>query len=509
MVDSTLTGSAVIAGVLIPGHDGSHHAVNPATGEQLEPSYTHVGASEVAAAALAAQDAFTEFRSVSPERRADLLEDIADRLESIDEEILTRAEQETALPRVRLEGELGRTTGQLRMFARELRDGRWLGVRFDAASDTNPDLRLRKVAIGPVAVFGASNFPLAFSTAGGDTASALAAGCPVVVKAHEAHPGTAELAGQCITDAVRATGLPAGTFSQLHGPGPSVGQALAAHPATKAIGFTGSRAAGTALMRTAAQRPEPIPVYAEMSSINPVVILPNAAEYKLAEIAEGYVGALTLGSGQFCTNPGLLFVPESAQSLVDDIAQRIIGSSGQTMLTSAIGKAYAAGRKRLASLCGSLLAEGRPGATENAPAPAVTRISAKSLRENPDLQNEVFGAAGLVVTYCDAEELLKTLRSLEGQLTFTVWAVDADVPLARQVLPLAETLAGRVIYNGWPTGVAVTDAMVHGGPFPATSDGRSTSVGTLAIDRFLRPVAYQNVPSSLLPSALQADETGG
>lgn len=510
----TIFGRSLINGEQVGGSAGELRATDPATGEHLEPVFTLVGPAEVDRAAVAAAAAFDPYRATTPSQRADFLEAIAANLDAIKDEIVERAHAESGLPLARTTSEHGRTTGQLRLFATELRTGAHQGVRIEHAQPDRkplpaPDLRLRMVPVGPVAVFGASNFPLAFSTAGGDTASALAAGCPVVVKGHNAHPGTAELAGQAIAQAVRDAGLPAGVFSLVFGPGNEIGQQLVSHPAIKAVGFTGSRAGGLALLRTAAERDEPIPVYAEMSSINPVVLLPGALVADSAAVAEGFVGSLTLGAGQFCTNPGLVLLPAGSGAFADAVKAAVDQADGQTMLTANIAQAYESGRERVALNGATELGAGHAGETENAPAPAVYQTSAALLRSTAALRDEVFGATAVLVEYADHDDLIATLDELGGQLTISVHAVADDHDAVAALLPVLERTAGRVIMNGWPTGVEVSHAMVHGGPFPATSDPRSTSVGTLAIERFQRPVSYQGFPDDLLPMALRDDNPYG
>jgi NADP-dependent aldehyde dehydrogenase len=416
------------------------------------------------------------------------------------------------LPQARLEGERGRTVGQLRLFAKVVRDGHYLDVALDAAlperAPPRPDLRLRKIGLGPVVVFGASNFPLAFSVAGGDTASALAAGCPVIVKAHGAHPGTSELVGRAVQAAVAGCGLPEGVFSLLHGDGRTVGQALVAHPAIKAVGFTGSRAGGLALVRAAAERAEPIPVYAEMSSVNPMFLLPGALEEGAARIGAGFVDSLTLGAGQFCTNPGLVIGLDSPalDRFIEAAATALRAKTGATMLTPGIHAAFHDGVAKLAGQAGvSELARGQCGTGACGGQPALFVTDAANFLANPALEDEIFGAASLVVRCTEPAQLRQLAEHLDGQLTATLFVTEADQALARSLLPALERKAGRVLVNGFPTGVEVAHAMVHGGPFPATSDSRSTSVGAGAIDRFLRPVSYQDFPAWLLPAALQDD----
>lgn len=507
----TIIGSSIIAGEHLTGTAGQVQGINPATGEVLEPVFTFVDEHAVDQAAEAAWAAFDAYRETTPEARATFLELIARNIEQDGERIITRAVQESGLPVGRLTGELSRTANQLRLFAGELRIGAHQEIRINSAQPDKtpvpvPDLRQRQIPLGPVAVFGASNFPLAFSTAGGDTASALAAGCPVVVKAHNAHPGTAALMGQAVTAAVKEARLPAGVFSQLFGAGSAVGQQLVSHPRIKAVGFTGSQGGGLALMRTAAARPEPIPVYAEMSSINPVVIFPSALSNRTTELATEFIGSLTMGSGQFCTNPGLVFIPVDDAGFIAAAGSALSELHGQTMLTPGICNSYRQGVSRLTETEGvSAVAQGQMSVGQNAPAPVLFQTDSQNLRNAPDLQEEIFGSAALLVRYQSEEDLALTLESLHGQLTATVQATDADSDAVRGILPILERKVGRILFNGWPTGVEVNDSMVHGGPFPATSDSRTTSVGSLAIYRFQRPVSYQNVPSGLLPKALQEE----
>ena len=504
----SLTGRSIIAGWDGDGSGESIRAVDPASGQELDPEFAFVTEAAVDAAADAARAALDAFRDTSPAERADFLETVAANLDARRDELVARAHLESGLPLARLEGEHARTTNQVRLFAREVGLGSHQGVRIDEAQPDRvplpaPDVRQRHIGVGPVAVFGPSNFPLAFSAAGGDVAAALAAGCPVIVKAHNAHPGTAELAGSAIAEAVEACGLPGGVYSLLFGPGRVVGQALAAHPEVKAIAFTGSQAGGTALMATAAARPEPIPVYAEMSSINPQVVLAGAMSGDLVGFANGYVGSLTLGAGQFCTNPGLLLAPAPADALVEAIGSAVAEQSGQVMLTAGIRGAYNEGLSRLEAAGAARVCSGQAGESANAPAPVLFRAAAAQVLESPDLQEEVFGSAGLVAAYASVAELRAVLEALPGQLTASIHMTESDYEAAAELVPVLERKAGRLIANGWPTGVEVNHAMVHGGPFPATSDPRSTSVGTLAIRRFQRPVCYQNFPPDLLPDAVR------
>lgn len=486
-------------------------AVNPATGEHLEPIYAAGGSAEVERACELAESASVEFRTTSLQQRAAFLDAIADQIEAIGDELIERGMLESGLPRARLEGERGRTCGQLRLFASVVREGEWLDVRIDPAMpERKPmprvDLRQQHIALGPVVVFGASNFPLAFSVAGGDTASALAAGCPVIVKAHSAHPGTSELVGLAVQAAAKQCEMPEGVFSLLFGSGNEIGQALVSDSRIKAVGFTGSRRGGMALMATAQARPQPIPVYAEMSSINPVFLLPEALQSRSQALAEGFVGSLSMGAGQFCTNPGLVIAVRSPalDEFVTAAGKAITTVAAQTMLTRGIHDAYVQGVKALSGNDNvRALGNGERGEASNQCQAALFTTTAESFISDQSLQDEVFGASSVVIECDDMAQLKQVAEKLEGQLTATIQMDDGDVEQARSLLPTLEEKAGRVMANGWPTGVEVCHAMVHGGPFPATSDSRTTSVGSAAIHRFLRPVCYQNLPQALLPEALR------
>lgn len=505
---SRLTGQMLIAGSSVRGSGTPIRGFNPSTGQELEPAYPYGDQSHVDAACAAAADAFAPYRSTTSEERALFLEAIAANIEAIGDDVIARAVAESGLPEARITGEVGRTTGQLRLFAGVLREGSWNEARIDPAMPDRkplprPDIRQRSIAVGPVAVFGASNFPLAFSVAGGDTASALAAGCPVVVKAHDAHPGTSELVGRAITEAVADAGLPAGTFSLLFGSGPELGIALVTDPRIKAVGFTGSRTAGTALVAAAAARPEPIPVYAEMSSVNPVFLLDAALASRGADLGRAFVASLTMGSGQFCTNPGLVIAVDGPglDAFVAAAREAVAQTSATPMLTPGIAKNYANGVDTLTGEA-ELIVRGQASDSQTACSAALFATDATAFLGSEGLQAEVFGASSLIVRCADAAEMRTVAQNIEGQLTATVHADESDYDDARQLVPLLELKAGRILFDGWPTGVEVCHAMVHGGPYPATSDARSTSVGARAIERFLRPVCYQNVPKALLPSAI-------
>jgi len=506
----TIQGEMIIGRRALRGSAGSVHAFNPATRAEMAPTFGLATTADVDEACALAEQAFDAYRSVPLERRAKFLETIAERIMDIGPALIERASQESGLPAARIEGERGRTCNQLRLFAKVVRDGHFLEATLDSAlperTPPRPDLRMRKVPLGPVAVFGASNFPLAFSVAGGDTASALAAGCPVVVKAHSAHPGTAELVGKAVQQAAIECDMPEGVFSMLIGEGRQVGQALVAHPAIKAVGFTGSRQGGMALVHTASARKEPIPVYAEMSSINPFYLLPGALAGNTARLGHGFVDSLTMGVGQFCTNPGLVIGLAGADfdAFREAAAQALQAKGAGTMLTAGIHKAYTSAIEKRSGIAGvRLVAQGSGEGQGHAAQAALYQTDAATFLANPDLEEEIFGPASLIIACRDEAELLAVTRHVEGQLTATVHANGGDRELAARLLPILERKAGRILFNGYPTGVEVSHAMVHGGPFPATSDARSTSVGATAIERFLRPVCYQDVPSDLLPEALR------
>ncbi|MFD5451263.1 aldehyde dehydrogenase (NADP(+)) [Streptomyces sp. NPDC127100] len=508
-----LTGAMLIAGRRITGAGAEVRSLDARTGQPLDPPYRSAQSADVAAACQAAEDAFDTYRNLHPWHRARFLESIAQHLTHLTDALVERAHQETGLPTARLAGEVERTTGQLRMFAGVLTEGSWYEARIDPAQphrtpQPRPDIRQQHIPLGPVAVFGASNFPLAFSVLGGDTASALAAGCPVIVKAHDAHLGTSELATYAIQAAITEHHIPAGVFSLLIGDGPTLGSRLVTDPRIQAVGFTGSRAAGLALVRTAAGRPQPIPVYAEMSSVNPVVLMPAALTERAADLADAFTASLTLGAGQFCTNPGLVLAVDSPslKTFLDAAGQAVNADAGATMLTPRIAKTFRIEKETVASHPAvEVLARGAEPRSASPGQAAIMTVHADDFIADPELQREMFGAAALIVRCRDLSQLTDAVRHLEGQLTATVHTAPDDLDDAHRLLPLLERRAGRVLFNSWPTGVEVGHAMVHGGPYPATSDPRTTSVGSRAIERFLRPVAYQNLPHELLPASLRDD----
>lgn len=498
-------GKHLIAGAWVAS-DGTFTS-QPVSGEGL--AFSDGGAAEVDAAVRAAEDAFITYGWTSREARAAFLEAIADEIEARGAELTHFGTSETGLPEARLEGERGRTTGQLRLFASHIRSDDYLDRRHDEALPDRaplprPDLKMVQRPIGPVAVFGASNFPLAFSTAGGDTAAALAAGCPVVVKGHPAHPATGEIVADAIAAAIEKTGMPAGTFSLVQGVSHELGGALVQHPLIRAVGFTGSLGAGRALFDLCAARPEPIPFFGELGSVNPVFIFPEAMAARGADLATGWAGSLTMGVGQFCTNPGVVVAPEGpAFDAFAATATEALRNAGEgVMLTEGIANAF---RKGVADISGTSGVQDLLTSTcdrRNA-APAVYKVDAETWLNNDALAEEVFGPMGILVSAKGPEQMLEVAKSLHGQLTATLQMDEGDTETVRPFIPVLERKAGRLLVNGFPTGVEVADAMVHGGPYPASTNFGATSVGTLAIRRFLRPVCYQNLPDALLPEDLK------
>lgn len=483
------------------------NAINPATDRALPGEYPEHSKKEVDLAATAANEVAKSFRQTTPAQRNALLHAIADNLEDAREAIVARAELESALPNARLNGELSRTTAQLRLFADVAVGGLWQEAIFDTANPNRqplpkPDIRRQNIALGPVAVFGASNFPLAFSTAGGDTASALAAGCPVVVKGHPAHPGTSEIVAKCIAKALESENLPQAIFTLLQGTSHELGQAVVTHPDIKAVGFTGSIHGGRALFDLAQQRPVPIPFYGELGASNPVFILPQRMENQAESLAEEYLMSMNMGCGQFCTKPAVVFITQSEASdrFLLAMRQGIKAQAGQTMLTSGIKCNYLEQSEQRAQQSGLT----RTLSSPDSGVPAMLfETTSEIWRNNPQWQEEIFGPQSIVVVCQDSEEMVCLTQALAGSLTATIHADAVDYPLAQRLLPELEEVAGRIVFNGWPTGVEVSYAMVHGGPYPASTMPASTSVGAEAIKRWLRPVAYQSLPDALLPTSLQ------
>lgn len=499
-----LTGKHLIAGEWLEGP--STFRSEPARGDAHD--FAVGTPALVDRACQAAEEAFWSYGYSTRESRAAFLNAIADEIEARGAAITEIGTQETGLPEARLNGERGRTTGQLRLFASHILKGDYLDRRHDPALPDRqplprPDLKMVQRPIGPVAVFGASNFPLAFSTAGGDTAAALAAGCPVVVKGHSAHPGTGEIVAQAVAAAIARCGLHPGTFSLIQGGKRDVGTSLVTHPLIRAVGFTGSLAGGRALFDLCAGRPDPIPFFGELGSVNPMFLLPAALAARGGEIAKGWAGSLTMGAGQFCTNPGIAVLIDGpdADTFIEAAAEALRPIGAQTMLTDGIAAAYRAGRDRIAGSKGVQELLTSMCDLRNA-TPYLFATTGKEWLENHALGEEVFGPLGLIVRVADAAEMEKMARSLEGQLTCTLHLDPDDIALGQRLVPVLERKAGRVLANGFPTGVEVCDAMVHGGPYPASTNFGATSVGTLSIRRFLRPVCYQNLPDALLPGDL-------
>ena len=491
----------------------SFQAANPATGESLPGEFHHATAAEVERAASLAAEAFEILNTRTPQQKAAFLDRIADEIVDIGDDLILRCQQETGLPEARLQGERGRTCNQLRMFASLIQEGSWVDARIETAIPdrkpaAKPDVRLMHRALGPALVFCASNFPLAFSVAGGDTASALAGGNPVLVKAHHAHPGTAELVGRAIQKAAAATDMPEGVFSLLFGPGKDVGMALVKHPSIKAVGFTGSRGGGRALFDAAASRPTPIPVYAEMSSINPVFVLPGALAERADQIAAGLQKSTTLGVGQFCTCPGIIVVlgGSESESFLTNAAKLLAESSRETMLTAGIFNTYAEGLERFRTkdtvqlLGQDQLVLGKEG---NKAAAAMFRTNGAAFLCDDELSEELFGPTTLAVVCDDEREMVRVARKFCGELTATIHGNESDLQSHHDLIGILESRVGRLIFNGFPTGVEVCSAMNHGGPYPATTDVHFTSVGTAAILRFSRPICYQDVSHGCLPPELQ------
>jgi alpha-ketoglutaric semialdehyde dehydrogenase len=513
MFNMTLTGEMLIGASAVRGNAGMQRAFNPATNAEIaEPAFGLGDTADVDRAATLAAAAFDTYRYAPLATRADFLETIAENILALGDTLIERAHAETGLPIARLQGERGRTVGQLQLFAQVVRDGHFLKATIDPAQPerqpmARADLRLAKLPLGPVAVFGASNFPLAFSVAGGDTAAALAAGAPVIVKAHSAHLGTSELVGRALQAAAKAHGLPEGVFSLLIGAGRQLGEALVAHPVVQAVGFTGSRQGGLALQKIANARHQPIPVYAEMASINPVFLLPAALAARAGTIGQGFAASLAMGAGQFCTNPGLVLACDGPgfDAFVQAARGALAATAPQPMLTPGIHAAYQAGRQKVDAVAGvHQAATGVPaGDQPNAAQAALYVTDAERFLATPTLSDEMFGPVAIVVRTRDVQQMVALAERLEGQLTATLHLDAPDHADARRLLPVLERKAGRILVNGFPTGVEVCRAMVHGGPFPSTSNAMFTSVGAESIERFLRPVCYQDMPDALLPGALQ------
>ena len=484
--------------------------VNPVTNTMIDDEFFIASEEDVNNALVKADLAFATFKQTSAEERAVFLEKIADEMEALGDILVSRASLETGLPEARIIGERGRTTGQLRMFANYIREGSYVEASVDTAIPdrspiAKPDLRKMMIPLGPVVVFGASNFPLAYSVAGGDTAAAFAAGCPVLVKAHPGHPGTSALVGGAISKAAKETGMPDGVFSLLFDAGFAVGRALVGHPSTKAVGFTGSLAGGRALFDIAAQRDSPIPVFAEMGSINPSILLPQALDVRAEQVAEAYAGSITLGAGQFCTNPGLILgiAGDGLDNFIKQLSTAIAKAQPATMLHSGISDAYRKKSQAISQQLGvEFIGKAEIDATQSEGLPTLAKAPGAEFLSNPNLHEEVFGPFSLIIECKDKAELAACCAKLSGQLTTTIIGEDEEFANYAELLSELQEKAGRVIFNGVPTGVEVCPSMVHGGPYPATTDSRFTAVGTQSIKRFLRPVSFQDAPEQVLPPAL-------
>ena len=511
----TLTGQNFIAGKLSGQATETFKAINPSNGTELLTNFHEATSEEINETITKAHEAFLVYGKKSGKEKADFLDAIADEILNLGDSLIERCCAETGLPEGRITGERGRTMNQLKLFANVLREGSWVDARIDTAIPEReplpkPDIRSMQKPLGVVGVFGASNFPLAFSVAGGDTASALASGCPIVVKAHPSHPGTCELIANAINKAIEKTNMPKGVFSMVHGKSVAVGMGIVNHSLVKAIGFTGSYKGGKAIFDAAHNRPEPIPVYAEMGSTNPVFILPNALNESGEEIAKGLTGSVTLGVGQFCTNPGIVFLNNdvSVSSFQEKVAQNFKEVEANTMLNSGIKTAYDGEIKNLSNEI-ELLAQGKENHEGFKGSAHVFKTSAKNFLIEDYLEEEVFGPSTITITADSKEELLASAKKLKGHLTATLFATEEDLKKHTDLIEILEQKVGRLIINNFPTGVEVCHSMVHGGPFPATTNSRSTSVGTSAITRFTRAVCYQNFPQDLLSDELKDENPLG
>ncbi|HSZ58789.1 MAG TPA: aldehyde dehydrogenase (NADP(+)) [Tepidisphaeraceae bacterium] len=508
-------GKNFIGNQLSAGTGISFHGVESATQRQLDPPFFEAADSDIDRALQLASNAFETYRRTDPTKQGKFLRAIASEIEAIGDALIDRANSETALGLERLRSERGRTTGQFRMFADLIEEGSWVDARIDRAIPDRkplpkPDVRRMRFPLGPVVVFGASNFPLAFSVAGGDTASALAAGCPVVVKAHPAHPGASELAAAAIVRAAQSSQMPEGVFSMLHGRAPEFSLAVVRHPLAAAVAFTGSLRAGRALFDAAAARPRPIPVFAEMGSVNPLFILPGALAERSDQIAQGLRQSVTMGVGQFCTKPGVVVaLNDDATRQFADSFSKLMGSAPPgPLLHAGIYGAFCDGVKQVSSLPGV-----RTGAASasiaNQAAPTVFATNADTFLNTPKLAEELFGPSTVLVTASSRAQMLDVARRLEGHLTATIHGTPQDLADYSDLIDILQQQVGRLIFNGFPTGVEVCPSMQHGGPYPATTDSRTTSVGTAAIERFARPVAFQNFPQQSLPPELRDDNPRG
>ncbi|PQJ82670.1 aldehyde dehydrogenase (NADP(+)) [Polaribacter glomeratus] len=510
-----MTGKNYIGNQLAATGTKTYKTFNPELNQENETVFVEATSIEIEEAVNLAAAAFKEFRTISGFKKAEFLNAIADEILALDDLLIQTFCSESGLPEGRAKGERGRTIGQLRSFANLVAEGSWVEATIDEAQPNREpmpksDIRKMLIPLGPVVVFGASNFPLAYSTAGGDTAAALASGCPVLVKSHPMHAGTGELVASAIVKAAKKTGMPNGVFSNLNSSGIEVGQQLVAHPKVKAVGFTGSIKGGRALLDLAAKRAEPIPVFAEMGSINPVIILPKALENRYQEIAKTYAGSITLGAGQFCTNPGLLIgiKSESLSNFIAAVSEEIIKINPSCMLHPNIKKGYTTNKEKIVSQEKvSVTANYTSTIKNNYAEQAIVTVDGKTFLENTTLHLEVFGPFSMIVQCKNASELEEVIANLEGQLTGTVIADENEISDYQNVISALQNRVGRIIFNGVPTGVEVCESMVHGGPYPASTDSRFTAVGINSIKRWVRPFSYQDWPNELLPKELQNENS--
>ena len=506
-----ITGKNYIGNRLSSNGSNTYKTFNPKLNIENEFEFVEASVEEINEAAFLASDAYITYNQKSGKEKAAFLNAIADNILALDDDLIQVYCAESGLPEGRAKGERGRTIGQLRAFATLIEEGSWVDATIDTAQpDREPmpkvDLRKMQVPIGPVVIFGASNFPLAFSTAGGDTASALAAGCPVIVKSHPMHAGTGEMVASAIIKAAEATGMPNGVFSNLNSKGIEVGVQLVKHPAVKAVGFTGSINGGRALFDIAAQREEPIPVFAEMGSINPVIMLPQALQNRAADLAQTYAGSITVGSGQFCTNPGLLLgiKGDDLTNFINSLSEEIVKIEPSCMLHPNIIGAYEKNKQSAIDQAGLVVAADYGSELSvNHARQAVVTVEGKTFLENSRLHQEVFGPFSMVVQCVDVQELQRIVSNLEGQLTGTIISDANEIEKYPHVIAALQNRVGRIIFNGVPTGVEVCPSMQHGGPYPASTDSRFTAVGTHSIKRWVRPFSYQNWPDNLLPNELK------
>jgi len=511
-----ITGKNYIGNTLSAEGNKTYKTFNPQLNIENEHTFYEATSDEINEAVELAAKAFKSFRHTSGKQKADFLNAIADEILALDDELINVYCSESGLPEGRAKGERGRTVFQLRSFADLVAEGSWVEATIDTAiPDRQPlpksDIRKMNIPLGPVVVFGASNFPLAYSTAGGDTAAAFAAGCPVIVKSHPMHAGTGELVASAIIKAANKTNMPNGVFSNLNSSGIEVGVQLVKHPEVKAVGFTGSIRGGRALLDLAAQREEPIPVFAEMGSINPVIMLPNALKNRSESLAKTYASSITLGTGQFCTNPGLIIgiKGNDLTNFISTLANEIVKIEPSCMLHPNIYGAYESNKaKALAQPELSVVANYDTDVKENYARQAITTVEGKTFLANSTLHQEVFGPFSMVVQCENVEQMEAIISNLEGQLTGTLIA-DGEAEQYSNIISALQNRVGRLIYNGVPTGVEVCPSMVHGGPYPASTDSRFTAVGINSIKRWVRPFSFQDWPNQLLPDELKNENPLG